>query len=185
MFSQLRGDWNSDSFIRLWVLILLCCQNCFHAVLARYSTSILKEVYSTSEVVMMSELLKLVASALLVLYDKAPTSSDGVGLSKLYWLAMNSSQIILLVVMYSIANLLAYASLSRIDAGVYTVLQQLKIFTTAGFSVLFLGTSISYTKVRGLVLLAIGCVLVASPAYNKPDSNCVTDTTAQVILHSK
>lgn len=166
---MLRGDeWNSDSYIKLWVLILLCCQNCFHAVLTRYSTSILKESYSTSEVVMMSEFLKLVASAFLVFYDKSPTTSDGAGIGKLFWLAMNSSQIVLLVVMYSFANILAYASLSRIDAGVYTVLQQLKIFTTAGFSVLFLGTSISYTKIRGLILLAVGCLLVASPAYNKP-----------------
>lgn len=45
---------------------------------------------------------------------------------------------------------------------------QLKILTTAAFAVWILNRNISAAKWRALVLLVIGCVLVASPAYNQP-----------------
>ncbi len=48
-------------------------------------------------------------------------------------------------------------------------LLQLKILTTAAFFVLMLGRSFSGTKWRSLLLLVLGCVLVASPAFNNPD----------------
>lgn len=43
---------------------------------------------------------------------------------------------------------------------------QLKILTTAAFSVLILKGSFSSTKWRALFLLVLGCVLVASPTFN-------------------
>jgi UDP-sugar transporter A1/2/3 len=39
--------------------------------------------------------------------------------------------------------------------------------TTAGFSVVFLGRFVTMTKWRALILLVIGCVLVASPNFNQ------------------
>jgi len=42
----------------------------------------------------------------------------------------------------------------------------LKILTTAFFAVILLGRNISLTKWRALFLLVLGCVLVASPAFN-------------------
>eukprot|EP01034_Spumella_vulgaris_P031004 gene31004-38316_t len=70
--------------------------------------------------------------------------------------------------MYSIMNIASYYALARVDASVYTVLGQLKTLTTAAFSVLFLSKNISSAKWRSLVLLVLGCVLVASPTFNKP-----------------
>jgi solute carrier family 35 (UDP-sugar transporter), member A1/2/3 len=45
-------------------------------------------------------------------------------------------------------------------------LPQLKVLTTAGFSVLILHTSLSWTKWRALALLVLGCTLVASPTFD-------------------
>ena len=42
------------------------------------------------------------------------------------WLALNSKKIIVLVILYSIANILSYYALARVDASVYTVLLQVK-----------------------------------------------------------
>lgn len=95
------------------------------------------------------------------------------------------------------SNLLSYYALARVDASAYTVLLQvrivtcltfcstyhhnlslqLKILTTAGFAVALLNRQISSAKWRALVLLVIGCVLVASPAYNQP-VECVEGTDA-------
>ncbi len=48
--------------------------------------------------------------------------------------------------------------------------QQLKILTTAAFSVVFLGRNFSGAKWRALFLLVLGCILVASPAFNKNET---------------
>lgn len=153
--------------IRTAVLVLLCCQNAGHALLARYSQGILKESYSSTEVVLAGEVIKLIFSGYLAVVDRSETDAAGSGLSKLLWLALHSKQIIVLVILYSIANIMSYYALARVDASVYTVLLQLKIFSTAAFAVVLLGRNISSTKWRALMLLVMGCILVASPTFNK------------------
>ena len=153
--------------IRTAVLVLLCCQNAGHALLARYSQGILKESYSSTEVVLVGEVIKLVASGYLAVVDRSETDAAGSGFSKLLWLALHSKQIVVLVILYSIANIMSYYALARVDASVYTVLLQLKIFSTAAFAVVLLGRNISATKWRALMLLVLGCILVASPTFNK------------------
>lgn len=162
---------SNSYFIKLAVLILLCFQNAGHALMSRYSQGILKEVYSTSEVVLMGEILKLLFSAYCSVTDKTETDAVGSGFTKLLWLALNSRKIIILVVMYMMTNMLAYYALARVEASVYTVILQLKIFTTAGLSVLILGKHISMTKWRALFLLVVGCILVVSPTFNQ----CICD----------
>lgn len=61
---------------------------------------------------------------------------------------------------------------------------QLKILTTAGFAVLILNRNISSAKWRALLLLVLGCVLVASPAYNQP-VECIEETAATEIITEK
>ena len=163
----LDADQRINYGIRTAVLVLLCCQNAGHALLARYSQGILKESYSSTEVVLVGEVIKLVASGYLAVVDRSETDAAGSGLSKLLWLAMHSKQIIVLVILYSIANIMSYYALARVDASVYTVLLQLKIFTTAAFAVVLLGRNISATKWRALMLLVLGCILVASPTFNR------------------
>ena len=155
-----------NPWVRPTVLILLCFQNAGHALLARYSQGILKESYSSTEVVLVGEFMKLVFSAYVAMTDRSDTEAIGSGLFKLIWLIRHSRKIIVLVIIYSIANILSYYALARVDASVYTVLLQLKIFTTAAFAVLLLGRNISSTKWRALLLLVLGCILVASPAFN-------------------
>ena len=119
---------------------------------------------------------------------------------------------IVLVILYALSNLLSYYALARVDASAYTVLLQvnsiiiilyinhiplinnyhdvvctivqLKILTTAGFAVLILNRNISSAKWRALLLLVLGCVLVASPAYNQP-VECIEETAAAEIITEK
>lgn len=72
--------------------------------------------------------------------------------------------------LYWLANLLSYFALARLEAAVYAVLAQLKILTTALFSVFLLRRSFSFTKWRALVLLVVGCVLVAAPSLPNQDA---------------
>jgi solute carrier family 35 (UDP-sugar transporter), member A1/2/3 len=117
---------------------------------------------------LVAEVIKMFVSGYLSVTDKSTdTDTQGKGLNKLLWLTLNSRKIILLVVLYSTANILAFYALERVEASVYTVLMQTKIVTTAVFAIIMLGRNISGTKRRALLLLVVGCVLVASPAFNK------------------
>ena len=61
----------------------------------------------------------------------------GRGFSKLLWLLIHSQKIIVLVLLYSAANLLAYYALARVEASVYTVLLQV-LLPVEGWEHLFL-----------------------------------------------
>lgn len=79
--------------LKFGILVLLCVQNAGHALLARFSNvrlikyfgttpflcllqSILKESYSTTEVVFVAEVMKVFASAFLMFSDKADSGKD-------------------------------------------------------------------------------------------------------------
>lgn len=148
------------------VLALLCLQHTGHALLTRYSQGVLREQYSSTEVVLVGEIIKLIFSAYFVIYGKEESDVPGAGFSKFSWLILNARKMMVLVLTYSFGNVLVYYALARVDAASFTVTLQLKTFTTAAFAVLLLGRNISATKWRALILLVVGCVLVASPSFN-------------------
>ena len=175
-----------SSLFKTSILLLLCCQNSGHALLSRYSQGILKEKYSVTEVVFVGELVKLLFSGYFVVTTSDELDSImGTGSRKLLWLITHSRSIIILVILYSTANIMSYFALSKVEAAVYTVLSQLKILTTAFFSIWMLNRSISLTKWRALLVLIVGCILVASPTFNKR-SDCglrAQSSTSQHVDH--
>eukprot|EP00981_Chlorochromonas_danica_P014751 scaffold8739_cov173-Ochromonas_danica.AAC.10 len=72
----------------------------------------------------------------------------------------------ILAAIYGAMNILSFIALEYIGAGEFTICAQLKILSTAAFSVLILRTSLSWTKWRALILLVFGCILVASPNFS-------------------
>lgn len=58
---------------RTAILVVLCCQNAGHALLTRYSQGVLKENYSSTEVVLVGEVIKLVISGYLAVVDRSET----------------------------------------------------------------------------------------------------------------
>jgi 6-phosphogluconolactonase (cycloisomerase 2 family) len=47
-------------------------------------------------------------------------------LHQIVWLIVSSKKVVLLVILYAVANILAYYALARVDAAVYTVLLQVR-----------------------------------------------------------
>ena len=82
-----------------------------------------------------------------------------------------SGKILVLAAIYAAMNILSFVAFAGIGAGEFTVCAQLKVLTTAGFSVLVLGTSLSSAKWRALALLVLGCILVASPSLESHGSS--------------
>lgn len=68
--------------------------------------------------------------------------------------------------LYTLQNTLQYVGVSNLDAATFQVTYQLKILTTALFSVLMLGRSLSPRKWLSLLVLVIGVSIVQLPGYN-------------------
>lgn len=70
--------------------------------------------------------------------------------------------------LYTLQNNLLFVALSNLDAATYQVTYQLKILTTALFSVLMLGKKLDSIKWVSLVILMLGVSLVQVSFFIKP-----------------
>ena len=146
----------NKSLVSLTFLILLCLQTVIQSLLGRYSRGILKENYSVPSTIVFNEILKFCICVVMLkfVYKKQNLIQHIIHLIKTSLVASVPGFI------YFIQNMLLYIILQNTQAAVYTVIIQLKIFTTAIFSVLFLNRKVTATQWRALTLLVIGVILV-------------------------
>ncbi len=158
--------------IKTAVLVGLCLQNAGYTLLRKFTTQ--HEHVSSKEILLVSEVMKLLFSLYMIMNDVDGLKSDapGTGFAKLSWLVLNSHKMLVLAGIYGAMNILSFVALEYIGAGEFTICAQLKTLTTAGFSVMILRTTLSWTKWRALMLLVFGCILVASPNF----TNNVTES---------
>jgi solute carrier family 35 (UDP-sugar transporter), member A1/2/3 len=142
-----------------------------HSLLTSYSQGVREEKYSSIEVILVAESIKLVASGFLSVWQSSKKTGSGFWLYRLLNLLWNGRKVIILVILYSISNTIPLYAISRIGAPIFTVCIQLKVFTTAAFATVMLGRKYSSTKWRALLLLIVGCILVASPILTKSGSS--------------
>jgi drug/metabolite transporter (DMT)-like permease len=73
-------------------------------------------------------------------------------------------------VLYTIQNSLQYVAVSNLDAATFQVTYQLKILTTAIFSVLMLGRRLSTRQWLSLLLLIVGVSIIQVPQATAPSA---------------
>ncbi|KAI9825400.1 MAG: hypothetical protein M1832_001130 [Thelocarpon impressellum] len=123
-----------------------------------------------STAVFLNELLKLAICLTVALYDisrNLPPSTPATSLfSALYNAAVtaDSWKLAIPASLYTLQNSLQYVAVSNLDAASFQVTYQLKILTTALFSVSLLGRSLSVRKWVALVLLTLGVAIVQLPS---------------------
>lgn len=155
--------------LKTGILIALCFQNAGYTLLRKYTTQ--TENVSAREILIVSEIIKIAFSVYMIMKNSETDISDaqGQGLKRLSWLVSHSGKMLVLAGIYGAMNILSFVALQYIGAGEFTICAQLKILTTAGFSVVILGTSLTSTKWRALGLLVLGCILVASPSFSNDE----------------
>ena len=162
--------------IRTTVLASVTLQNSLYTLLRRYSQGVLKEKTSSAEVLLVGEVIKLITSAYVTTrYSTEVTDAQGSGFEKLIWLVSNSMKMMALALIYGCMNVLSFVALKRIDAAAFTVCAQLKILSTASFSVLILKRHITWTKWRALILVVVASILVSTPSMQQLDHSCEED----------
>ena len=160
------------------ILIAVCLQNAGYTLIRKYST--MTENVSSREILFVGELIKVVIATYFTLENAESrleqSSAEGTGMKRLHWLVNNSLKMLVLAGIYGAMNILSFVALEYIGAGEFTICAQLKILSTAGFSVLIMRRSLSWTKWRALMLLVLGCILVVSPSL---DTSAQTEAEAE------
>ncbi|ELP83621.1 UDP-N-acetylglucosamine transporter, putative [Entamoeba invadens IP1] len=169
-----------NKVISLVFLVLLCFQTVVQSILGRYSRGVLKETYSIPSTIVFNEVLKFIICLVMLkfVHHKENLFFHVIHLIKTSLVASVPGFI------YFIQNMLLYIILQNTQAAVYTVIIQLKVFTTAIFSILFLGRTVTLTQWRALTLLVIGVVLVEVSANRYSGKNDSTENNMLGIILS-
>ncbi|KAH8730738.1 nucleotide-sugar transporter-domain-containing protein [Phaeosphaeriaceae sp. PMI808] len=127
--------------------------------------------YHASTSVFLNEVIKLGISLTMALYELSQNLPANTTLATLCStlahavLSNESWKLAIPAVLYTIQNTLQYVAVSNLDAATFQVTYQLKILTTAIFSVLMLGRSLSPRQWMSLLLLIVGVSIIQVPQH--------------------
>ena len=143
--------------VKLAILCSVTLQNTSYALVRRYSRGFLQEKYSTSSALLMMELTKLLFSAVMLLRSGDPSDVPaGTAVSKWCFLLRHSAKMTVPAVIYLLLFFLGLMALEHLVESTFSIIAQMKVFTTATFSVLMLNRQLAYRKWRALLTLTLG-----------------------------
>lgn len=158
-------QWSSICSLRTFVLGAVVLQNTAYALVRRYSRGSLRETYSTSSVLLMMEICKFLLSAVqVVVSDDQSDVPSGTALSKYIFLIRHGLVMAVPAIIYLVMNFLGFIALTHIDAATFSIIAQMKVFSTAIFSVIVLGRRLAPRKWRALATLTLGVMLISHEA---------------------
>uniref|UniRef100_UPI00358FAD0D UDP-N-acetylglucosamine transporter isoform X1 n=2 Tax=Myxine glutinosa TaxID=7769 RepID=UPI00358FAD0D len=174
---QQRSDTSTMSaFLKRLSLGVLVLQTTGLVLCMRYSRTLpaVGPLYLASSAVLLAEILKIL-TCLLIVYKEHRFSLHATYLNLLEEIAHRPLDTLKLAVpsaIYTLQNNLLYVALSNLDAATYQVTYQLKILTTALFTVVMLRRKLAWHHCLSLCLLTVGVVFVQFPtdSVEKPES---------------
>mmetsp|Transcript_19849 Transcript_19849/g.49655 ORF Transcript_19849/g.49655 Transcript_19849/m.49655 type:complete len:355 (+) Transcript_19849:159-1223(+) len=152
------------SYMQVAILIATCTQNTGYVLLRRFSQGVLREKASPAAILLVGEIMKLVTSMAMIVRDpeNSGVQRDLTWRGKFAWWGRTSKVMLVPASVYLTMNMLSFVALARIDAGLFTILAQAKILTTALFGRVMLGKELHERKWRALILVALGAMLITN-----------------------
>ncbi|KAK6749470.1 hypothetical protein RB195_001837 [Necator americanus] len=167
-------------------LVVLIAQTTALVLILRYSRTQNNEGprYLSSTAVVMAEIVKMVTCILVLFYNHGwrLSSFQNELYAEVVQKRSETVKVAVPAILYVIQNNLLFLALSKLDAATYQVTYQLKILTTALFSVTMLGRSLNRLKWLALLLLTGGVALVQMPASGSNKSGVSQSDTSDSII---
>jgi len=158
-----KMEENRNSWIKKCSMVTLVLQNSSLALFMRFSRSnpIDGAIYSSSTAVVCAEAIKVISSLGLQLKEEGSVSGLIHSLQRdIFNRPYDMLKMFIPASLYCLQNNLAYVAITNLDGPTYQLLYQLKILTTAMFSVLMLNKALSSRQWLSLFLLGTGVYLV-------------------------
>jgi len=152
-------------------LFLLIVQNTFLVLAMRKSRTTKGAMYASSTAVAIMEILKFITCLIKVALDNNGINGLRRSLQlEVYTQPMEIIKLAIPSILYCMQNNLLYYALSHLDAATFQVGYQVKILTTAVFSVTMLGKSLSKLQWFSLLLLTVGVAMAQLSAHASSSS---------------
>lgn len=173
------ADWFFMLFsIKYGALACLVLQNTFLVVYMHYSRVLDGPMYAPSTAVVSMEVLKFITCLSVVACERGLINTIQ---KELISQPMEILKLSVPSLIYTVQNNLLYYALSHLDAATFQVGYQLKILTTAVFSVIVLGRRLSNMQWFALVILTVG-VSLAQLSTAKSDGSKANTTMGFVAV---
>jgi len=162
---------STDSLLRYGTLIILVLQTTATVLLLRYSRTRPGQPYLASTAVMLNECCKFTVCVFSLYAQRGFSIRRSFRAFREEILGRPKETLKLIVPsgLYCLQNNLLFIALTNLDAATYQVTYQLKILTTALFSVLLLKKQIKSVQWFSLLILTIGVSLVQIPSVSTPE----------------
>jgi len=162
-----------DTWLRYGTLVILVLQTTATVLLLRYSRTRPGWPYLASTAVMLNECCKFTV-CVFSLYAQRGFSirrSWRAFRDEILGKPMETFKLVVPSGLYCLQNNLLFIALTNLDAATYQVTYQLKILTTALFSVILLKKQINKVQWLALLILTIGVALVQIPSVAPEDDS--------------
>ncbi|KAL6118993.1 slc35a2 [Pungitius sinensis] len=172
-----RSDVNRKlKYISLAVLVV---QNASLILSIRYVRTLPGDRFFTTSAVVMAEVLKVLTCLLIILLQKRFHVKDTVYflVDSILFQYKDTLKLAVPSLIYTLQNNLQYIAISNLPAATFQVTYQLKILTTALFSVIMLRKSLSRVQWLSLLLLFSGVAVVQMEQEGKKEATSAASST--------
>nr|XP_040049681.1 UDP-galactose translocator isoform X2 [Gasterosteus aculeatus aculeatus] len=172
-----RSDVNKKlKYISLAVLVV---QNASLILSIRYVRTLPGDRFFTTSAVVMAEVLKVLTCLLIILLQRRFHLKDTVYflVDSILFQYKDTLKLAVPSLIYTLQNNLQYVAISNLPAATFQVTYQLKILTTALFSVTMLRKSLSRVQWLSLLLLFAGVAVVQMEQEGKKEASSAASST--------
>ena len=142
-------------------LIILVLQNAGLVLIMKYATTRPQDKFLKTVVVFSAEVIKLIASFIFLIFSNNSIMKTLKDLKYHFFIDwLDTIKVGIPAFIYTIQNFLLYVAVENLETGTYMVTYQIKILTTAAFTVLMLKRKLSIPQWISLVVLITGVALV-------------------------
>ena len=154
------------------LLSSLAVVDCLITVARRVAVRTESFKFHPNHVLLLNEVLKLLFAAVQVVSRKRKSSFLRAHLRRVLF---DSVHMIPICALYLVANLISYPALERVPVSVFASVSQLKVLTTAFFTVLLLKKPVSLRRWRTLTTLMLGVIVVTLTTAPDDDKHSATN----------
>lgn len=167
----------SSALFRTIIFVVLTLQATCYFSLLRYSRTRPNKMYFSSTAVFLAEVVKLLVT-LVVIFVQCGNLREFVLflINNLFTNPMATIKLSVPSVLYVVQNNLVYVAMTHLESTTFQITNQLKILTTAIFSIALLNKQLTRIKWMSLILLSVGVTMVQIDTHTSVTTSLLTES---------